>query len=111
VPLATVDAVARGAFIKAVIHDGTKVDTIVHYGRHALPAVVRTAIELGEPPAFDGITCTDCDRRHGLQWDHVDPVANGGPTSSNNIRPRCYHCHQAKTERDRRAGLLDGRPP
>jgi hypothetical protein len=111
VPLATVDEVARDAFVKAVLHDGTQVDTVVHYGRKAMPAVVRTAVSLGDPPHFDGIKCVDCDRDLGLQWDHDDPVANGGPTTRKNLKPRCVPCHIAKTERDRLAGLLKrGRP-
>jgi hypothetical protein len=116
VPIATVDAVARDAFVKAVLHDGTKIDTVVHYGRRALPAVLRTALELGSPPEFDGIRCVDCGDGLGLQWDHIDPVANGGPTCLGNEAPRCYRCHVEKTERDRRAGLLgpvspNGRSP
>jgi hypothetical protein len=107
VPLATVDAVARDAFIKAVLHDGEKIDTIVHYGRRQTPAVVRTAIELGEVPHFDGISCVDCGQPFLLQLDHDDPVANGGPTSARNLKPRCFRCHVEKTERDRLAGLLD----
>jgi hypothetical protein len=110
VPNATVDRAAKTAFVKAVVHDGTKVDSVVHYGRRKIPVVVRTAIELGDPPRFDGIRCADCDRTLGLQWDHVDPVANGGPTTRANLRPRCYSCHTAKTERDRAAGLIGPRP-
>ncbi len=114
VPRAVFDEAAREGFVKAVLHDGTKIDTIVHYGRRALPALVRTAIELGDPPDFDGIRCVDCGRVLGLQYDHVDPVANGGPTCAANLRPRCCTCHEVKTEGDRAAGLLTpsaGRSP
>jgi 5-methylcytosine-specific restriction endonuclease McrA len=41
-----------------------------------------------------------------LEWDHVDPRANGGPTSFVNLEPLCWPHHQEKTERDRKAGLL-----
>ena len=34
--------------------------------------------------------------------------ANHGPTSYDNLRPRCWSHHQDKTERDRAAGLLGG---
>lgn len=50
----------------------------------------------------------DCWKRYGLEWDHVDPVANGGVTSFDNLRPRCGPHHLQKTERDRKAGLLGG---
>jgi hypothetical protein len=97
------------AFVKAVIHDGTAIDTVVHFGRR-IKAELRTALELGAPPDFEGAVCEDgCGRRYGLEWDHTDPVANGGPTSRANLGPRCKPDHWAKTERDRRAGLLGAR--
>lgn len=115
VPMSTVRAAAKDAFIKAVTHDGVKVDTIVHYGRKAPPAHLRTVLDLGDPPDFNGVTCVDCGRQFRLEWDHDDPVANGGPTCRSNFKPRCRQCHCAKTERDRLAGLLRaqliGRPP
>jgi 5-methylcytosine-specific restriction endonuclease McrA len=36
----------------------------------------------------------------------VQPRASGGPSSKANLKPRCWPCHQAKTKKDRRAGLL-----
>lgn len=104
------EAAEDDAFIKAVVHDGTKIDTVVHYGRH-IGAELRTALDLGDPPGFEGVVCAEpgCGRRYGLEWDHVDPVANGGPTSFENVKGRCWRCHQAKTRRDRIAGLLGDR--
>jgi hypothetical protein len=86
--------------------------TVAHYGR-SLPAHVRTALELGFPPAFDGAVCCEegCDRRHDLEWDHDDPYSNGGPTNVGNLKARCGPDHQAKTARDRAAGRLGGRSP
>jgi hypothetical protein len=103
------------AFIKAVVFDGVDITTVSHVGRYK-KAELRTALALGPPPAFEGVTCCEpgCDRRYHLEWDHVDPVANRGPTSYANLTPRCWPHHRAKTERDRRAGLLDRdrtRPP
>jgi hypothetical protein len=109
VPVSLIRDVAEDdAFVKAVLHDGTRIHTVVHYGRH-IPAEVLTALELGAVPGFDGISCceTECDRH--LEWDHVDPAANWGPTSYDNLKPRCYPHHQEKTARDRQAGLLKGR--
>jgi hypothetical protein len=110
VPVSLIRDVAQDAFIKAVLHDGTRIHTVVHYGRH-IKAEVLTALELGAVPDFDGVTCgeAECDRRYHLEWDHVDPRANWGPTSYENLQPRCYPHHQEKTARDRRAGLLRGR--
>ena len=40
------------------------------------------------PPGFDGVSCTEpgCNRRYGLEWDHVDPVAHNGLTSYENLQ-------------------------
>jgi hypothetical protein len=110
VPVSVVrDAVADDAFVKAVMLRGVKIDTVAHFGRR-MSAELRTALELGPPPTFDGAVCSEdgCDRRHDLEWDHDDPVANGGVSSYENLKPRCKPDHWDKTERDRKAGLLDG---
>jgi 5-methylcytosine-specific restriction endonuclease McrA len=98
---------AERAFIKAVIHDGVRIETVKHIGRY-IPAELRTALELGDPPGFEGLSCVDCGTSEGLQRDHVDPVANGGLTTYDNMRGRCWGCHEKKTEQDRQAGLLGG---
>ena len=76
---------ANDAFLKVVLHDGVAIHTVAHVGRKR-PAVLQTALELGAPPDFDGGVCTNkgCDRRYHLQWDHIDPLANGGLTSYDN---------------------------
>ena len=108
VPVKVVADLIDDAFVKAVTHHGVRIDTVVHYGRH-ISAELRTALELGDPPGFEGAVCVDCGRRYRLEWDHLDPVANHGPTSFKNLKGRCWPCHQAKTERDREAGLLGDR--
>ena len=76
------------------------------------PAVLRTALHLGAPPRFGGVGCSEagCDRRDHLEFDHIDPVANGGLSAFANYAPRCWPHQREKTERDRKAGLLSGRP-
>jgi 5-methylcytosine-specific restriction endonuclease McrA len=98
---------AESAAIKAVVHDGVRIETVKHLGRY-IPAELRTALALGGPPDFDGVVCTDCGTRHGIQYDHIDPVANRGPTTQRNLTGRCWDCHEKKTEADRQAGLLGG---
>ena len=80
------------------------------YGRH-IPALLRTVLELGDPERLDGAVCVEagCDRRHELEWDHDDPVANDGVTSYENLNARCQPDHWTKTERDRKAGKLGRR--
>ncbi|HYN36217.1 MAG TPA: HNH endonuclease, partial [Actinomycetota bacterium] len=67
---------------------------------------VAIALELGDPPGFDGVACVDCGNRFRTEFDHVEPRAAHGPSSNGNLNPRCWSCHQAKTKRDRRAGKL-----
>lgn len=107
VSMKTVRDVAKNAYVTGLTHDGKKVDQILRYGRY-VPKELRLVLSLGDPPGFDGAVCQDCGRRYHLQIDHVDPRANGGPTVLANLEPRCPPCHEAKTERDRKAGLLTG---
>ena len=112
IPVSLVKELGRDAFLKAVLHNGTEIHTIAHFGRR-YPAVLQTALDLGAPPKFNGNVCAapGCDRRYHLQNDHIDPVANGGETSYANNQPLCPPDHRIKTERDRKAGLLHRRKP
>jgi hypothetical protein len=110
VPVSTIRALAEDAFLKVVLHDGVKIHTVKHFGRH-IPAELRTALELGPVPEFDGVACSQkaCDRRYDLDWHHRNPVANGGESSFENLEPDCGPHHWEETERQRRAGLLGPR--
>ncbi len=110
IPVKVAKELAQDAFVKAVLHDGINIHIIKHLGRH-LPAPLRTALDLGPVPEFTGRECTDCGSRWGLQYDHVNPVANQGPTEYTNLKARCYKDHQIKTEKDRQAGLLGPKAP
>ncbi|HVE45637.1 MAG TPA: DUF222 domain-containing protein, partial [Acidimicrobiales bacterium] len=70
---------AKDAFLKVVFHDGVNIHTVTHLGRY-IPAELRTALELGDPPELDGVTCSGCGKKFKLQWDHVEPVCAGGVT-------------------------------
>ena len=100
--------IAQDAFLNALFHDGVDLRHYKRWSRTA-PVEVRVALELGEPPDFDGVMCVDCGNRFKTEFDHVDPHVARGPSSHTNLKPRCWICHQAKTKRDRRAGRL--RPP
>ena len=110
IPVPLAKELGRDAFLKAVLHNGTEIHTVAHFGRR-YPAVLQTALDLGAPPKFNGNVCAapGCDRRYHLQRDHIDPVANGGETSYANNQPLCPPDHRIKTERDRKAGLLHRR--
>ena len=114
IPVDVAKAMAQDALLRVVIHDGINPLKVKHFNRY-IPAELKTVLKIGPPPDFNGLVCVDdgCEREAHLQLDHVDPVANWGPTSYTNLQPRCWDHHQQKTERDRKAGLLDGRghPP
>jgi hypothetical protein len=111
IPVALAQELGKDAFLKAVLHDGESIHTIAHFGRR-YPAVLRTALMLGAPPDFTGPVCSEpgCDREYHLERDHIDPCANGGLTSYENLGTPCWPHHRHKTERDRKAGLLRGQP-
>ena len=104
----TAREIAKDAFINAVIYDGKDLRELKRWTRH-IPVEVQVALELGEPPEFDGVACVDCGNRFKTEFDHVEPRAALGPTSNANLDPRCWPCHQTKTQRDRKAGKF--KPP
>ncbi len=102
--------IAGDAVLNAVFYDGTDLRHFKRWSRD-IPVEIRSALELGKPPDFDGIKCVDCGDHFRTEIDHIEPVAAGGPTSLGNGAPRCWPCHRAKTARDRRAGKLKPRAP
>jgi 5-methylcytosine-specific restriction endonuclease McrA len=100
--------IADDAFLNAVVYDGKDLRQFARWTKH-IPVEIQIALELGDPPGFDGVTCTDCGNRFRTEFDHLEPRAAKGPTSKPNLKPRCWPCHVAKTERDRKAGKL--KPP
>ncbi|MDP9067166.1 MAG: HNH endonuclease [Actinomycetota bacterium] len=100
--------IAQDAFLSGVFYDGKDLRRFRRWSR-SIPVEVGIALELGEPPGFDGVGCVDCGNRFRTEFDHVEPRVAGGSTSTRNLKPRCWRCHQAKTERDRKAGKL--KPP
>jgi hypothetical protein len=111
VPVAFARDVAADAFLKGLLYEGVEVMKVAHYGRH-WPAEVMTALMLGRPPGFEGVSCAEegCDRRLGVEADHVEPFANGGPSALWNHAWRCRPHHRTKTRADATAGLLGPRP-
>jgi len=100
--------IAHDAFLNGLFYDGKDLRHFARWTKH-IPVEVALALELGDPPEFDGIACVDCGNRFRTEFDHVQPRAALGPSSNGNLDPRCWSCHQAKTRRDRKAGKL--KPP
>jgi len=100
------DAIDNGALVKAVLHDGVRILAIKHFTR-GYKAELRTALELGDPPDFDGRACVDCGGQFRPQIDHDLALTNGGATEIANLKWRCPTCHRAKTERDLAVARLE----
>ncbi|MCZ7525190.1 MAG: HNH endonuclease [Acidimicrobiia bacterium] len=90
------------AFLKGVLVEGTRVGAVRHFGRR-VPAELRTALEVRSILEHGDIVCSvpGCGRRAGIEWDHREPHANGGPTSYDNTQPLCAEHHGQKTARDK----------
>ncbi|MFN2543029.1 MAG: hypothetical protein ABR600_00450, partial [Actinomycetota bacterium] len=95
--------IAEDAFLSGVFYDGTDLRHFKRYAR-SIPVEIRVALELGEPPAFDGTACLDCGRRFRPEFDHTEPYAASRCTTLPQMKPRCHRDHREKSERDRRAG-------
>ena len=102
--------IAQDAFLNGVIYDGKDLRQLKRWTK-SIPIEVAVALELGDPPGFDGVACIDCGNRFRTEFDHIEPRAAHGPSSNGNLDPRCWTCHQAKTKRDRRAGKLKPAEP
>ena len=100
--------IAQDAFLNGVFYDGVDLRNFARWTRN-IPVEVAVALELGAPPSFDGVSCVDCGNRFRTEFDHVQPHGAKGPASNGNLKPRCWSCHQAKTQRDRKTGKL--KPP
>jgi hypothetical protein len=102
IPVAAARRLASDAIFKALVTDGADVRAVAHLGR-TIPARVRTALEARDP------TCVvpGCDTRHGLEIDHLIPVARGGPTSMDNLARLCTWHHYLKSHHRYR---LEGGP-
>jgi 5-methylcytosine-specific restriction endonuclease McrA len=95
--------IADDAFLSGLFYDGKDLRQLKRWSRN-IPIEVALALELGPPHSFDGVACVDCGNRFRTEFDHVKPRAAGGPSSSGNLKPRCWTCHQEKTKRDRLVG-------
>lgn len=102
--------IATDAFLSGLFYDGKDLRQLKRWSRN-IPVEVKVALELGNPPDFDGVRCIDCGNRFRTEFDHVRPRSAHGPTSHRNLKPRCWPCHQAKTARDRKAGRLRSPDP
>ncbi len=99
--------ISKDAFLTGLFYDGKDLRHLKRWSR-SIPVEVRIALELGEPPDFDGVKCTDCGSRYRSERDHVEPHVAKGPSSTDNLKWRCPPCHEVKTIKDLRSGKFTG---
>ena len=92
IPVATARAMMSDCILKVLVTDGIDVTAVAHAGR-TISAHLRTALEEMYP------TCAVCDERHGLEIDHIIPLAEEGPTTKDNLARLCSWHHMLKTIR------------
>jgi hypothetical protein len=68
--------IASDAFLSGLFYDGRD---LRHFAAGpATPVEVLLALQLGEPPEFDGFKCIDCGRRFRNEKEHTEPHVAGG---------------------------------
>ncbi len=66
-PVERVRQLSEDAFIKIVLHDGVRISTVKHLGRH-IPAELRTALDLGPRPASGAPSAWKRDAGGATAW-------------------------------------------
>ena len=92
IPVATARALSSDAILAAVLTEGADVKAVAHLGR-TIPARLRTALEARDTECV----VPACHNRYRLEIDHVKPLAEGGPTSLDNLARLCRPHHHMKT--------------
>jgi len=97
IPAATAQMLLADSILKVIVRDGSKGGDVrkVCKASRTISARMRAALEKRDP------TCqvSGCDRRHGLEIDHVIPLAAGGKTTLENLVRLCRPHHRSKTYR------------
>ena len=83
---------AEDAYLKVIVTDGADVRAVAHESRY-IPARLRSALE-----ARDQVCCVPgCAVSRFLEIDHIEPVAEGGLTTFENLARLCSFHHALKT--------------
>src|SRR5579875_2253855 len=103
VPVATVQAAADDAILRAILTDGHRVIDECTAGRTITTKMRRAVKERDRTCAVPG-----CDETQGLQTHHLHDVRLGGPTKLTNLARVCPHHHDQITYQH--AQLTGGHP-
>ena len=92
IPAVTARMLVADSILKVIVTDGHDVRKVCHATR-TISSRMRAALEKRDP------TCQvpGCDRRHGLEIDHITPLYAGGKTELKNLVHLCRPHHRDKT--------------
>jgi hypothetical protein len=97
IPVEVARRLAVDSILSVLVTDGVDVTSVAHAGR-TIPASIRTALIERDPMCV----VPGCGLREGLEIDHVEPFAQGGPTSLGNLVRLCHWHHYLKTHQRHR---------
>ncbi|HWC13814.1 MAG TPA: hypothetical protein VG929_04385 [Actinomycetota bacterium] len=100
--------IAQDAFLTGLFYDGEDLRHMRRWTRNtpARSSLRWSSMNLRPSTASDASTAATGSEPRTITWSRIPPR---GPASTDNLNPRCWPCHQAKTARDRKAARL--RPP
>jgi hypothetical protein len=92
IPVTIARTMLADATVRTVTESGSELDHI-DTGTRYIPTDLRRWLDTTYP------TCgvEGCDADHGLEYDHVVPVSEGGPTTKDNLWRLCRYHHRLKT--------------
>jgi hypothetical protein len=92
IPVAVARTMLADATVRTITGAGAELDDIDSGSRY-IPADLRRWLDATYP------TCgvEGCDADHSLEYDHVVPVEEGGPTTKDNLWRLCRYHHRLKT--------------
>ncbi len=94
IPVSVAQRLADDAFMKAIMTNGVDVLAVSHLGR-SIPAHVRTALD----ELYPECAIAGCNIAWGLEIDHNQEWALGGPTALPNLNKLCSYHHDLKTRK------------
>ena len=92
IPVAMARTMANDSFLRFVFYEAGDIRAVSHFGR-TINRHLRTAL------AHRDRRCVvpGCSVSYGLEIDHIQGFAQGGPTELGNLALLCHHHHYLKT--------------
>jgi len=92
IPVAVARDFMTDGLVSAVLSNDAEISAVRHF-RRTINARLRTALEARDPCCV----VPGCAESRGLEIDHLQPFAHGGPTTLANLARLCRHHHRLKT--------------